>query len=127
MIDDATLAHRHKFPVDASCECGVMLSALIRSQEAEIRRLREHEEELRRAIMRLPLPPTDMGDGPDERVGHALQALAAHRAVIRELADLLDVDALPEFANEGDMIAWVERKNAALAHPLVQQAREEKP
>ena len=52
--------------------------------------------------------------------------LAAHLVVIRELADLLDVDALPEFANEGDMIAWVGRKQAALAHPLVQQAWEEK-
>lgn len=34
-----------------------------------------HEEELRAAIMMLPKPPAEMGDGPHERVGYALRRL----------------------------------------------------
>ena len=32
-------SHRHAFAVDASCDCGVMLSTLVQSQEATIRNL----------------------------------------------------------------------------------------
>lgn len=38
---------------------------------------------------------------------------------VRELAECLDVDAVPKLANEGDMVAWIERKNAILTHSLV--------
>lgn len=34
--------------------------------------LRTHLDEAERAIMRLPLPSAEMGDGPQERVSHAL-------------------------------------------------------
>mgnify|MGYP001558433618 CR=1 FL=1 len=47
--------------------CRDLLSAL----DARERRI----EELVKAIHRLPLPPQDIGDGPDERVGFILTLL----------------------------------------------------
>lgn len=37
-------------------------------------------DEMREAIKRLPMPPEEMGDGPDERVVYALQAMEKRRA-----------------------------------------------
>ena len=42
--------HNHSFPVDASCECGVMLSDFTLSQHREIMRLRS-ELALERAAL----------------------------------------------------------------------------
>ena len=91
---------------------------------AEIRRLRQYLYEVQNPM----LPNGESITIPELYVlwQDTEKKLAAHRAVVRELTTVLDVDATPDFANEGDMIAWIERKNAALAHPLVQQAREAK-
>ena len=39
------------------------------------RQVRAEVEELVKAIHRLPLPPQEMGDGPDERVGFVITLL----------------------------------------------------
>ena len=52
----------------------------------------------------------------DEKKTYEIRLL---KSVVRKLAECLDVDAVPEFANEGDMVAWIERKNAILTHSLV--------
>ena len=130
MIDDATLTGWERLTRSDLCDnrpCERLESAL-QDAIAEIRRLREERNyalgketdaknelanrdyvEWRRAY------DSDLG----KRIEILSQNLSAHQAVVRELASVLDVDAWPEFANEGDMIAWVERKHAALTHPLV--------
>ena len=52
-------------------------------------------------------------------------ALTAHQAVVRELVILVEESEVPQMANEGDLIAWVERLNRVLAHSLVVAARRE--
>ena len=122
MIDDATLDHnRHTFAVDASCECGITLSELISSQDAEIRRLRQDHEGATNNIN----PALDKID--------TLKAdLAAHRAVVREASTLIDllgcyVEAArtikpTELVHQKVEAEWKEFQD----HPLVQRAREEK-
>mgnify|MGYP001579144458 CR=1 FL=1 len=120
MIDDATLAGWERL---VETHQDYMLTHALKQAIAEIRRLREVE----RAVWSQGLEADGQTMATLTLENQRFKAsLAAHRAVVRELATLLDVDALPEFANEGDTIAWVERKNAALTHPLVQQAWEEK-
>ena len=52
-------------------------------------------------------------------------ALAAYQTVVRELALFVEESDVPQMANEGDLIAWIERRNAVLAAPLVVAARKE--
>lgn len=47
--------------------------------ESDLAIARRHEEELRAAIMMLPEPPAEMGDGPHERVAYALQRMGIRR------------------------------------------------
>lgn len=57
-------------------------AAIARAERAEAER-----DELQRAIMRLPVPPREMGDGPDERVMNMLQQLDAARAELAKASD----------------------------------------
>lgn len=41
--------------------------------ERDVYKLRA--EEMQKAILKLPKPPHEMGDGPDERVGHILSLI----------------------------------------------------
>lgn len=115
MISDATLAAYEKNGSPSE----LLLVKEIRRQrevyESGLRRFREAEMERDGARVDASLLCYALKESEE--------ALAAHQAMVRELADLLDVDAVPEFANEGDMVVWVERKNAALGQPLVVAAR----
>ncbi len=154
MINDATLAHRHKFAVDASCECGITLSGLVRSQDAEIRRLQKLDtpelldenqalmEENRRLRERSEFYYEDSMEMMEQRdaayvaVDKLHADLAAYRAVVRELAEAATKarDAAIKVlcaTTLDDAQALADepirgRLNTALAHPLVVQAREEK-
>ena len=120
MMDDATLAEWERcFPHIGVGPLGALPTikeqCVICQAVAEIRRLREEVVKVENELFQV-----------EDDKAWLNQDVATHRAVVRELAELLDVDATPEFANEGDLIAWIERKHAVLAHPLVQQAREER-
>mgnify|MGYP001607199308 CR=1 FL=1 len=105
MIDDATLScHDH-----GNCE-------LCDHQEAEIRRLREEQNRLQGEL-----------EGYQESALNTNQwesNLAAHLAVVRELAETIEStlrDCQGVYAG-----GHGHRLITLLAHPLVQQAREEK-
>ena len=88
---------------------------VIRDAITEIRRLREEHQEAHAHFQ-----------GMQARTLDAEDALAAHQAVMRELAETLEQSDEPGQAQEEECARWLARKDAALAHPLVQQAREEK-
>lgn len=48
---------------------------ILDEQAREIERLRAQRDELVAAVQRLPEPPPEVGDGPDERVGYAVELL----------------------------------------------------
>ena len=147
MIDDITLAVWEKNVREGAYTSVHYVGDRLQEAIAEIRRQREEHRELAKHLedtidpeCRRLLDEALTKSGQWYEYGRARlkenadwcekysvleDALAAHQAVVRELAELLDVDALPEFANEGDMVAWVERKNAALAYPIVAAARTE--
>ena len=112
MIDDATLA---EWDSDA---VGGLLLPRVKALIAEIRRLREE----------LAQEPTRewyekrcawYGDELDRRKAD----LAAHQAVVRELAEALDTK-MPTGHNILQWYdSWSERRLAILAHPLVMAAR----
>ena len=93
------------WPPPHCCLCNH--EAKITELEAEIRRLREARCQ---------------HDNWRERWQQAERDLAAHRAVVRELAETLEESDEPGQAQEEECACWRARKDAALAHPLVQQA-----
>lgn len=62
---------------------------------------REHDE-LLSAILSLPTPPKEMGDGPDERVGNVLTCLSRASAEIIELES--EITALLVVARAADRV-----------------------
>jgi hypothetical protein len=67
-VGATVLHHRHNIPGAEGPE---------NCDACEILRLRTHLEELEHEIQRLPVPPAGLGDGPQERVGHALTVIHA--------------------------------------------------
>ena len=113
MIDDATLAEWEQI---AGCEpgAGFNLHPMLLAAIAEIRRLREMNDaqahDLETAYTRNA-----------ENLAALCSAeadLAAHQAVVRELAEAL------ESAIAGRL--WIDAARKALARPLVQSAREDR-
>ena len=111
-FDDATLAEWEQDIEQAlrpsSLQQGAMWTGAMAGH------LREAIEEIRRL--------RDMQGWWDETKA----ALAAHRAVVRELAETLEESDEPGQAQEEECACWRARKDAALAHPLVVAARKEK-
>ena len=138
MIDDATLVAWEQMVKDGQNVRGELLDAI-----AEIRRLRKWVNDLQ-AGMFINCVYCGHRYGPDTEVpaskalilkehievcpDHPMSALkrdlAAHRAVVRELARALEIAMGDEFVHHGQATRKIVR--AALAHPLVVAAREEK-
>ncbi len=59
----------------AANETDAFTKALLNDGAAQIVNLREERDESDKALHRLPMPPEEMGDGPDERALYALQLI----------------------------------------------------
>ena len=57
--------------------------------QAERDMYKRRAEEMQKAILKLPQPPHETGDGPDERVGHALTLLAKDALLQMHTLELL--------------------------------------
>ncbi len=103
MIPDATLAHKHEFAVDATCDCGISISQLVYEQAAEIRRLREEQS---------------FHDGLDDGIIRRLRAQVEMLHGLVEEAVNGWKGALPH----GDDVSTLVKQDRLTCHDLVRKA-----
>ena len=124
-IDDATLAAWEHEVV----ACPPFFAAIIKTAITEIRRLREEVANHSKCIEEIQVGQLAEAERENELHAQKDATLAAHRAVVRELAQLLENACAMRQSGGflGDNIdRWLTSIILLLAHPLVQQAREEK-